>query len=60
MLQYIKDISCMLALVYSVREKSIELHIAAERKLLPKLFAFDHVNYARYLTVIGPQNDQVF
>ena len=51
MLQYIKDVSGMLALIYAVREKSIELHPAAERRMLPKLFAFDHINYARYLTV---------
>ena len=27
------------------------LHLAAERALLPKCFAFDHVNYCRYLSV---------
>ena len=51
MLQYVKDVSCMLALIFSVREKVVELHVAAERKMLPKLFAFDHMNYARYLTI---------
>ena len=51
MLQYMKDVSGMLALIYAVREKSIELHAAAERRMLHKLFAFDNINYARYLTV---------
>ena len=46
-----EDVSKMLVLIYSVREKSIELHIAAERALLPKCFAFDHQNYCCYFTV---------
>ncbi len=50
MIEYLKDVSAMLALVRSVREKSIDLHLAAERALLPKCFAFDHVNYSRYLS----------
>jgi len=45
--EYLKDTSKMLALIYSVREKSNELHLAADRALLPKCFAFDHVNYCR-------------
>ena len=51
MIQYIKDVSVLLALVSAVREKSIELHIAAERALLPKCFAFNHMNHLRYLTI---------
>ena len=50
-IQYLKDVSGMLSLIFSVREKWIELYAATERKLSPKLFAFDHINYARYLTV---------
>jgi len=38
------------SLIVAMREKSIETHLAAERTLLPKCFAFGHVNYARYLT----------
>ena len=41
----------MLSLIYAVRENSIELHLAAERAMLPKCFAFDHQNYSPYLTV---------
>ena len=47
---YIRDVSHLLALVSAVREGSIERHLQAERALLPKLFAFGHPNYARYLT----------
>ena len=50
MIEYLKDVSNMLALISSVREKHIERHLQAERVLLPQLFAFGHVNYARYLT----------
>lgn len=50
MIEYLKDVSAMLCLIEAVREKSIETHLAAERTLLPKCFAFGHVNYARYLT----------
>ena len=47
--QYIKDVSSMLVLIFAVREKKTELHLAAERELLPKRFAFNHINYSRYL-----------
>ena len=49
-IEYIKDVSKMLSLIYAVRGNSIELHLAAERAMLPKCFAFDHPNYCRYLT----------
>ena len=47
--QYIKDVSSMLVLIFAVREKKTELLLAAERELLPKRFAFNHINYSRYL-----------
>ena len=50
MIEYLKDVSAMLALISSVRENHIERHLQAERALLPQLFAFGHINYARYLT----------
>ena len=50
MVQYMCDVSNLLALVSSVREHDIWRHIQAERALLPKLFAFGHPNYSRYLT----------
>ena len=48
--QYIKDVSSMLALIFAVQEKKSELHLAAERELLHKCFAFNHINYSHYLT----------
>eukprot|EP00795_Rhopilema_esculentum_P006387 gene6387-11826_t len=48
--QYLKDVSAMLCLISSVRENTIERHLAAERALIPKCFAFGHPNYARYLS----------
>ena len=35
--------------ICSTRKKS-ELHLAAERELLHKCFAFNHINYSHYLT----------
>ena len=49
MTQYITDVSVLLALVSAVREKSIELHIAAERALLPKCFATQMFCYPNVL-----------
>ena len=46
---YLHDVSSLLALVRSVRESDFELHMQAERDMLKYCFAFDHVNYARYL-----------
>ena len=43
MIQYINDVSLLLALVSAVREKTIELHVVAERALLTKCFAFNHM-----------------
>ena len=40
----------MLALIFAVRQQKFELHLAAERDLLPKCFAFNHINYSPYLT----------
>ena len=47
-IEYLEDVSAMLALISSVREYQIERHLQAERALLPQLFAFGHINYARY------------
>ena len=48
--EYMRDVSAMLCLISSMREHSIERHLAAERALVPKCFAFGHPNYSRYLT----------
>ena len=49
-MQYLKDISMMLAIVSAVREGDIFKHLQAEREMLKLVFAFDHVHYARYNT----------
>ena len=52
---YLKDVSSLLALVVAVRDCNFELHfffelhLQAEREMIKHYFAFDHVNYARYL-----------
>eukprot|EP00795_Rhopilema_esculentum_P008799 gene8799-14832_t len=48
--EYLKDVSAMLCLISSVRENTIERHLAAERALIPKCSAFGHPNYSRYLS----------
>ena len=47
--EYLRDVSSLLAMVSSVREGDIEKHLQAERDMLKTVFAFDHQNYARYL-----------
>ena len=49
-IQYLKDVSNLLALVSAVRENNIEKHLQAERQMVKQVFAFDHQNYARYLS----------
>ena len=44
------DVSAMLSLISAVREKCIERHLAAERALIPKCFAFGHINYSDFIT----------
>ena len=45
---YLKDVSNMLAIVSAVRTGNIVQHLQAERRMLNLVFAFDHINYARY------------
>ena len=47
---YLKDVSALLSMVAAVRESNIELHLQAERNMIPLTFAFNHINYARYCT----------
>lgn len=49
-IEYLKDVSALFALVSAVREKDFERHMQAERDMLKHCFAFDHINYARYLS----------
>ena len=47
---YLRDVSNMLALVSLVREKCIPRHLQAERVLCRDLHAPGHPNYSRYLS----------
>ena len=47
---FLHDISALLSLVSAVRENKFEHHLAAERQMVPLLFAYNHQNYARYLS----------
>ena len=49
-IQYLRDVSLILALVSAVREGNFERHLQAENKMISLCFAFDHPNYARYDT----------
>ena len=50
MIEYMRDASAMLCFISPGREHSIELHLDAERVLIPKCFACGHPSYSRYLT----------
>ena len=41
----------VLLFLRDTRETNWELHLASIRKMLPWIFAYDHVNYSRYLSV---------
>ena len=49
-ISYLRDVSLLLALVSAVREKDLSRHMQAEREMLSLCFAFDHINYARYMS----------
>ena len=48
--QYLKNVSILLAVVSAVREGNIHQHLQAERDMLKHCFAFDHVDFKRYLS----------
>ena len=47
---YLKDISSLLASVAEYIGCDFHLHMEGERDMLKYCFAFDHINYARYLS----------
>ena len=49
-LQYITKVNALLSQITAYREKYIELHLQAQRGLLPLMFALNHQNFSRYLT----------
>lgn len=48
---YIELIEALLAFIRATREGNWKLHLAAIRLILPWIFAYDRVNYARYLSI---------
>ena len=48
LVNYLKDVSTMLAIVSAVRTRKITQHLPAERKILKLILAFVHINYAPY------------
>ena len=49
-ISYLKDISSLLAMVFAVWTGNFEFHMQAVREMLKYCFAFDHINYARYMS----------
>ena len=41
---FVNNVSALLAMIRSVRECNIEMHLEAEKTLLPQPFAFGHPN----------------
>ena len=64
---YLKDVSTVLATVSAVQTGKITHHLQTERQMLKLIFAFDHINHACYnsfqhvfLTNLLKHNPQVF
>ena len=47
---FIKTVSSLLALVSAVQENNFERHLWEEREMVKYCFAFNHINYARYVS----------
>ena len=47
---FIKNDSLLLALVLAAQENNFKRHLPAEREMAKYCFAFDHINYARYVS----------
>ena len=47
---FIKNVSLLLALFSAGRENNFERHLQAEREIVKYCFAFDHINYACYVS----------
>ena len=42
---------CYFLFLQSIRSSNFKLHVASIGKFLPWIFAFDHVHYARWLSI---------
>ena len=50
-MNFLDMVELLLDLIRSYRESDWHLHLHTIRRLIPWCFAYDHVNYARYLSV---------
>ena len=50
-ISYIDIVEIMLGLLRTSREGDWNLHLSSIREMIPWCFAYDHLNYARYLSV---------
>ena len=48
---YLEMVELLLAFLRATREGNWQLHVACLRKFLPWFYAYDRVNYARYMTI---------
>ena len=56
---YIDMVQCLLLFLRATREGDWKLHLASLRQILPWFFAYDRVNYARYLPAYISQMDSL-
>ena len=49
-IEYLKDVSSLLSMVWAVRSGNFDGHLQSERDIIKQCFAFDHVRYSRYLS----------
>ena len=50
-LSYLEMVGLLLQFIRAARTRNWELHLACIKKILPWFFAYDHMNYAGYLTL---------
>ena len=48
--EFLKDVSLVLSLVSAARDNNFDLHLQAEKQMIPLTGAYDHYHYTRYLT----------
>ena len=56
---YIDMVQCLLLFLRATREGDWKLHLASLRQILPWFFAYDRVNYARYLPAFISEMDNL-
>ena len=49
-IKYLKDVSRILALVFALKQGGLKRHFSAKQEILKLMFAFNHINYAGYIT----------